>query len=322
MVHILRNLPGYLGERRLRVITTAYPTTSLSEVFASADQIAIATLLANKAVEHSLSYKLEDARDYIFKKLVDIFITYKSSMTAVGAGASAQLTLAENMKMLPVLVLGILKNVGIRQSAQIPPDIRAYSQALLTSLPSQLLIPYLYPSFYSLHTMLPEAGTVGENGVIMHPALPLTSERLERHGLFLIEDGQTIFLWVGRDAVSQLIMDVFDLPNYEVLRGGKTTLSALDNPFSQRINAVIQKTREMPRRLLSAPVCRQGGRRAAIAAVGAQRAHPRSLPRYQQFINSLKDKKVGARMYGETLLDLNRVMEILRSALPSAVGST
>jgi protein transport protein SEC24 len=68
-----------------------------------------------------------------------------------------------------------------------------------------------------------QAGTVGEKGVIMPPALPLTSERLERHGLFLIEDGQTIFLYVGRDAVPQLIMDVFDLPSYEVLRGGKVS---------------------------------------------------------------------------------------------------
>jgi protein transport protein SEC24 len=51
--------------------------------------------------------------------------------------------------------------------------------------------------------------------------MPLTSERLERHGLFLIEDGQNIFLYVGRDAVPQLIQDVFDLPNYEALRGGK-----------------------------------------------------------------------------------------------------
>jgi protein transport protein SEC24 len=60
----------------------------------------------------------------------------------------------------------------------------------------------------------------------MPPPLPLTSERLERHGLFLIEDGQTLFLWVGRDAVPQLIIDVFDLPNYETLRGGKVFVSS------------------------------------------------------------------------------------------------
>lgn len=77
-----------------------------------------------------------------------------------------------------------------------------------------------------------QCGTVGEHGVILPPPLPLTSERLERHGLYLIEDGQTIFLWVGRDAVPQLIIDVFNLPNYEVLRGGK--VSAFDSICSKQ----------------------------------------------------------------------------------------
>ncbi|KAE9406669.1 protein transporter SEC24 [Gymnopus androsaceus JB14] len=286
------------GERRIRVVTTAYPVTSnLSEVFASADQVALAVLLANKAVERSLSHKLEDARDAVFNKLVEILQTYKSSMTAAGAGASAQLAVGENLKMLPVLILGLLKNVGIRQSAQIPPDIRAYSQALLTSLPAQLLIPYIYPSFYSLHNMPPEAGTVGPEGVIMPPPLPLTSERLERHGLFLIEDGQNIFLWVGRDAVPQLVMDVFNLPSYDVLRGGKTTLPTLDNPFSQRVNAIIQKTREM-RRGVYYPhlyIVKEDGepplRLWALSALVQDRADV--LPSYQQFISSLKEKVNG-----------------------------
>lgn len=111
-----------------------------------------------------------------------------------------------------------------------------------------------------------QCGTIGEHGVILPPPLPLTSERLERHGLYLIEDGQTIFIWVGRDAVPQLVMDVFDLSTYDVLRGGKVslavvadgnqlvtnpsiqaTLPLLEKSFSQRINAIIDKTREMRR---------------------------------------------------------------------------
>ncbi|KDQ58689.1 hypothetical protein JAAARDRAFT_176744 [Jaapia argillacea MUCL 33604] len=290
------------GERRIRVITQALPTTSnLSEVFASADQVAIATLLANKAVEKSLTHKLEDARDALFQKLVEILTCYKGSMTAAGAGASAQLAISDNLKMLPVLVLGLLKNVGIRQSAQISPDLRAYAQALLTTMPSQLLMPYLYPNFYSLHNMPPECGTVGEQGVIMPPPLPLTSERLERHGLFLIEDGQTIFLWVGRDAVPQLVADVFNLPNYEALRGGKMSLPLLENPFSQRVNAVIQKTREM-RRGPYYPhlyVVKEDGepplRLWALSCLIQDRADV--LPSYQQFISQLKDKVNGAGGY-------------------------
>ncbi|KAI9509246.1 CPII coat sec24 protein [Russula earlei] len=283
------------GERRIRVITSAFPTTSnLSEVFASADQVAIATLLANKAVERTITHKLEDSRDAVHGKLVEILQAYKTSMTAAGAGASAQLAISENMRMLPVLVLGLLKNVGLRQSAQIPPDLRAYAQALLTSLPSQLLVPYIHPTFSSLHNMPPEAGTVGEHGIVMPPPLPLTSERLERHGLFLIEDGQTLFLWVGRDAVPQLIIDVFDLPNYETLRGGKTTLPLLDNPFSQRVNAVIQKTREMRRGVYHPHlyVVKEDGepplRLWALSALIQDRADV--LPSYQQFIGQLKDK--------------------------------
>ncbi|TFY77941.1 hypothetical protein EWM64_g6073 [Hericium alpestre] len=284
------------GERRIRVITLALPTTSnLSEVYASADQVAIATLLANKAVERSITHKLEDARDAVLAKMVEILQSYKSSMTAAGSGASAQLAISENLKYLPLLVLGLLKNVGVRQSAQIPPDLRAYAQALLTSLPSELLMPYIHPNFYSLHDMPPEVSWhVGEHGVIMPPPLPLTSERIVRHGLYLIEDGQTIFLYVGRDAVSQLVVDVFNLPSYEVLRGGKMTLPLLDNPFSQRVNAIIQKTREM-RRGVYYPhlyVVKEDGepplRLWAMSGLIQDRADV--LPSYQQFIGQLKDK--------------------------------
>ncbi|KIY62915.1 protein transporter SEC24 [Cylindrobasidium torrendii FP15055 ss-10] len=286
------------GERRIRVVTLALPTTtSLSEVFASADQVALATYFSNKAVERSLTHKLEDARDMLFKNLVDILLAYKSSMTAGGAGAMGQLAISENMKMLPVLILGLLKNVGIRQSAQIPPDIRAYAQALLTSLPSQLLIPYIYPTFYSLHNMPEEAGTVGPEGIVLPPPLPLTSERLERHGLFLIEDGQTIFLWVGRDAVPQLIMDVFDLPNYDALRGGKYTLPHLENPMNERVNAIVAKTRALRRGPYYSHlyVVKEDGEPAlrlwALSALIQDRLDV--LPSYQQFIGSLKDKVHG-----------------------------
>ena len=73
------------GERRVRVITLAIPTTSnLSELYASADQVAIATLLANKAVERSITSKLEDARDALINKMVDILGAYKASMTSAG----------------------------------------------------------------------------------------------------------------------------------------------------------------------------------------------------------------------------------------------
>jgi protein transport protein SEC24 len=84
----------------------------MSEVFASADQFALASVFANKAVERSLSHKLEDAREALFNKTVEILSAYKTSMTAGGAGVSAQLAISDNLRIFPVLMLALLKTVG------------------------------------------------------------------------------------------------------------------------------------------------------------------------------------------------------------------
>lgn len=177
------------GERRIRVITLALPTTdNVANLFASADQTAIATLLACKAVEKTMQSKLEDARDFVNKQLIDMLSAYKAATQAGGSGASTSLAVPHNLRFLPLLVLGLIKNVsaqrlfsvrsrpvpwltrppvrlqvGIRESAQILPDMRSYAQALLTTMPSQLLVPYLHPRFYALHTMPEEVRRAGSH---------------------------------------------------------------------------------------------------------------------------------------------------------------
>jgi hypothetical protein len=66
-----------------------------------------------------------------------------------------------------------------------------------------------------------ECGVPGDEGVLLPAPLNLTSERLDRHGLYLIEDGQNMFLWVGRAAVPALVNDAFGLGSYEEVRAGK-----------------------------------------------------------------------------------------------------
>jgi protein transport protein SEC24 len=235
------------GERRIRVITQAMPTTDVvSELYASADQVAIASFLTNKAVEKAMTSSLDDARNLVTNALGAMLTVYKNQVTS-SAGASAQLAVPDNLKLLPLLLCGLVKHVGLREGVSIPPDLRSYALCLLSTLPTQSLVAYIHPRFYSIHNMPPEAGTIGSNGVILPPSMNLTSERLERHGLFLLEDGQNMFLWVGHEAVPRLIQDVFGQPSYAELVGGKTTLPTLDNPFNERVRAIVDKTRELRR---------------------------------------------------------------------------
>ena len=87
--------------------------------------------------------------------------------------------------------------------------------------------------------------TDGNTGDILLPTpINLSSQMLLPYGLYLIDDGQTQFLWVGREAVPQLIQDVFDVPDRTQLKVGKTTLPVLENDFNEKVRLVIEKSRD------------------------------------------------------------------------------
>jgi protein transport protein SEC24 len=234
------------GERRIRVMTLALPTTTiLADVYASADQLAITEYFSHKAVERALSGGLDAARDALQSKLIELLQTFKKELAGGNMGGGG-LQFPANLRGLPVLFLGLIKHVGLRKSAQIPSDLRAAALALLSTLPLPLLVQYIYPRMYSLHDMPDSAGVphpeTGE--IVLPPPVNLSSERLVPYGLYLITDGQTNFLWVGRDTVPQLLEDVFGTADRLGVKVGKSSLPELENDFSERVRAIVLKGRD------------------------------------------------------------------------------
>ncbi|KAJ7131169.1 Sec23/Sec24 trunk domain-containing protein [Mycena epipterygia] len=232
------------GERRIRVLTLALPTTSsMAEAFSSADALAMTTLIAKQAAQRPSVLTLETRRDKLFKIIADLCTAYMGVNKT--HSSELQLLLPANLKMFPVLVLGLFKKIATRLDTEMTLDIRAYTRVLLTSANTSQLVRYIYPDVYSLHNMPPDVGFIGDEGTLIMPTpLPLTSAWWEAHGLYLIDDGQVVYLWVGRDAVPQLIIDVFGATDYRVLQGGKVALPEVDTAISQRIRSIIGKIRE------------------------------------------------------------------------------
>ncbi|GKT55558.1 protein transporter Sec24 [Colletotrichum tofieldiae] len=233
------------GERRIRVMTLALPTTTnLADIYASADQQAITTYFSHKAVERALSGGLEAARDSLQNKLIELLQTFRKELAGGSMGGGLQFP--SNLRGLPILFLGLMKNVGLRKSAQIPSDLRSAALCLLSTLPVPLLMQYIYPRLYSLHDMPDNAGVPDQetSQIVLPPPLNLSSERFVPYGLYLIDDGQTQFLWAGRDAVPQLLADVFGVDDRTQLRVGKGALPELENDFNERVRAVVHKSRD------------------------------------------------------------------------------
>src|SRR5271170_3798585 len=111
--------------------------------------------------------------------------------------------------------------------------MRSAALDLLSTLPAAFLVPYIHPRLYAIHEMSDDAGLPGPDGIVMPPALNLNSAVFKAHGLYLIDDGQVQFLWVGRDAVPELVQDVFGLSSIELVKAGKVRV---DFVCSEKLN--------------------------------------------------------------------------------------
>jgi protein transport protein SEC24 len=90
-----------------------------------------------------------------------------------------------------------------------------------------------------------QIGLPDESNVMKYPPrLNLSSEKLDRAGIFIIENGFEIFLWVGRAVAPELLNAVFGQPSLDMVSFGKTSLPLLENDLNKRIRNLIASIRE------------------------------------------------------------------------------
>lgn len=236
------------AQRRIRVITIALPTTdNIGQVYASVDQLATTDYFTAKAVSMVNSgTSFEETREFFDKSVQDILAVYKAENVVSNTAGGAPLRLCANMRMFPLLMHSLTKNLAFR-TGLVPSDHRASALNTLESLPLKNLIKNIYPSVYSLHDMPDEAGlpdeTTGE--IVLPDTINATMSVLEKYGLYLVDTNSELFLWVGGEAVNELMLDVFGVEDVVMLPIGKQELPYLENSeFNLRIHNILAKVRE------------------------------------------------------------------------------
>jgi protein transport protein SEC24 len=53
--------------------------------------------------------------------------------------------------------------------------------------------------------------------------LTASSEHFEREGVYLLENGLDLFVWVGRNVALDFLQKVFNVPSYDALMSGKVS---------------------------------------------------------------------------------------------------
>ncbi|XP_046771921.1 protein transport protein Sec24B isoform X1 [Gallus gallus] len=231
------------GERRIRVHTLCLPVVnSLADVYAGADVQAVVCLLANMAVDRSVSSSLPDARDALVNAVVDSLSAYMSTASNL---QQSMLIAPNSLKLFPLYVLALLKQKAFRTGTSTRLDDRVYAMCQIKSQPLVHLMKMIHPNLYRIDKLIDESTIHVNDRVVPQPPLQkLSAEKLTREGAFLMDCGSNFYIWIGKNCDNNFIKDVLGYPNYASIPQRMTQLPEIDALPSERTRSFISWLRD------------------------------------------------------------------------------
>ncbi len=117
------------------------------------------------------------------------------------------------------------------------------------------MIYLFFPLLYPLHTILDSScGTPDPDGNIRFPPiLNLTAKSLEQNGIYILDNGLTILIWVGPESDPGLSKALFDCEReyveHVVTPEETIRVRSSENEFARRVLAMIEAFQRFPAKL-------------------------------------------------------------------------
>ncbi|XP_035140822.3 protein transport protein Sec24A isoform X5 [Callithrix jacchus] len=231
------------GERRIRVHTLCLPVVStLNDVFLGADIQAISGLLANMAVDRSMTASLSDARDALVNAVIDSLSAYRSSVLS---NQQPGLMVPFSLRLFPLFVLALLKQKSFQTGTNARLDERIFAMCQVKNQPLVYLMLTTHPNLYRVDNLSDEGAlNINDRTIPQPPILQLSVEKLSRDGAFLMDAGSVLMLWVGKNCAQSFLSQVLGVQNYASIPQPMTDLPELGTPESARIITFISWLRE------------------------------------------------------------------------------
>uniref|UniRef100_A0A1I8I076 Zf-Sec23_Sec24 domain-containing protein n=1 Tax=Macrostomum lignano TaxID=282301 RepID=A0A1I8I076_9PLAT len=268
---------GLSGHRRVRVHNLALATTGqLADMYRSADVDATLNLLVKAALKLLLKKGPLEARSALVSRCVGILTAYRRHCVSAGSSIG-QLILPETLKLMPVYVNAIVKSDAF-QGADISTDDRSYLMYLCSMMDAVASNVYFYPRLMPVHHLPPSREADDESdsdeaqdGVgdgeesdsadlceLNLKQIRCSVDRLKQNGVYLLENGIVMFLWLGSKVSSTWLLSVFGVNSVANVRCDQTELPRLDTPASRLIRRLVDEIRLRRRRHLRLYIVRPG----------------------------------------------------------------
>uniref|UniRef100_H2T6L4 SEC24 homolog C, COPII coat complex component n=1 Tax=Takifugu rubripes TaxID=31033 RepID=H2T6L4_TAKRU len=242
------------GQRRLRIHNMAVSCCSqLADLYRNCETDTIINYFAKYAFRGVLSNPTKAVRDTLVNQCAQILACYRKNCAS--PSSAGQLILPECMKLLPVYLNCVLKSDVLLPGADVSLDDRAYLRQLVSCMDVSESHVFFYPR------LLPAMKL--ENGSLP-VAIRDSEERLSKGGVYLLETGLRLFLWVGASVQQEVLLSIFGTSSFSQIDSSLTSLPVLENPYSQRLRELIHSFRAQRSRYMKLTVVKQEDRSELI----------------------------------------------------------
>ncbi|XP_038210200.1 protein transport protein Sec24A [Zerene cesonia] len=230
------------GERRIRVHTMAIPiANTLPDVLHAADQHCIVGLLSKMAVDRCVSASMAEAREALMTVAVDVLGAARLAHSLPAGPAAPALFAPRALRLLPLYLLALLKTKALRTGTSTRLDERVAAMCELKCLPLAQLLRLVYPDLYPIHTLAQYVQRDDDEQLPHPPRMQLTSERINLNGAYLLDDGETMMIYVCNAVSPAFLSEVFGVTAFSQLPDEAMSIPKLENDGNELLHAFIEK---------------------------------------------------------------------------------
>merc|ERR1719251_580289 len=174
----------------------------------------------------------KQVKEGLMSQCATILACYRKNCST--PSSAGQLILPECMKLLPLYTNCLIKSDAISGGADVGCDDRAFLMSAVSSMDVDTTVAFFYPRLFPIHNL---------HGDEMPKPMRCTIEKITDDGVYLLENGLYLFMYIGLAADPAWIQEVFGVQTAAQIDIDKTRLQDRETPASQRVRKVIDQIR-------------------------------------------------------------------------------
>ncbi|XP_044766723.1 protein transport protein Sec24C isoform X2 [Coccinella septempunctata] len=237
------------GQRRLRICNLSLKTCSqMTDLYRSCDLDTLINYWSKQSLFKLMDHNPKAVKDNLVTKAAQVLATYrKHCATPSSAG---QLILPECMKLLPLYVNCLLKSDAISGGSDMTVDERSFVMQACMTMDVPTSVYFFYPRLIPIHDLDGSSHDIP-------PPIRCSIEKMTDQGVYLLENGIHMFMWIGLGANPEFIQKLFGVPSAIQVNIEQFKLPELDNPVSLAVRNIIEEIRIQRHRHMRLTLVRQ-----------------------------------------------------------------